>query len=150
MLNSQSVLRNDVTLYALARWVWDWFWVEFIFIVFGPGVPNNEWSGDHRFVHSLLKGDAPMRRQHSTGVTDSYDTRNRWVTMHLLLSNLADISCHIKVPRFQWCLRNEFRIILQFGLVMFCIFTLWRKWECEVVLMSLKKWTKLLNFCIYV
>ena len=31
VLNSQSVLRNDVTLYALARWVWDLFWVEFVF-----------------------------------------------------------------------------------------------------------------------
>ncbi len=31
MLNSQSVLRNDVTSYCLARWVWDLFWIEFVF-----------------------------------------------------------------------------------------------------------------------
>ena len=30
-LNSQSVLRNDVTSYCLARCVWDLFWVEFVF-----------------------------------------------------------------------------------------------------------------------
>ena len=39
MLNSQSVLRNDVTSYCFARWVWDLFWVEFLFffIVLAPG-----------------------------------------------------------------------------------------------------------------
>ena len=39
VLNSQSVLRNDVTSYCLARWVWDLFWVEFVFffIVLAPG-----------------------------------------------------------------------------------------------------------------
>ena len=44
VLNSQSVLRNDVTSYALARWVWDLFGVEFVFfvmyIVLGPGLTN--------------------------------------------------------------------------------------------------------------
>ena len=42
MLNSQSVLRNDVTLYCLARWVWDLFWVEcvFFFIVLAPGLSS--------------------------------------------------------------------------------------------------------------
>ena len=34
-LNSQSVLRNDVTLYALARCVWDLFWVGFLYSL-GP------------------------------------------------------------------------------------------------------------------
>ena len=40
MLNSSSVLRNDVTSYALAHWVWDLFGVEFVFffIVLGPGL----------------------------------------------------------------------------------------------------------------
>ena len=33
VLNSQSVLRNDVTSYCLGRWVWDLFWVEFVFFV---------------------------------------------------------------------------------------------------------------------
>ena len=32
MLNSQSVLRNDVTLYCLAQWVWDLFGVECVFL----------------------------------------------------------------------------------------------------------------------
>ena len=32
VLNSQSVLRNDVTSYCLARWVWDLYWVEFVFV----------------------------------------------------------------------------------------------------------------------
>ena len=38
MLNSQSVLRNDVNSYCLARWVWDLFRVEFVFffIVLAP------------------------------------------------------------------------------------------------------------------
>ena len=31
VLNSQSVLRNDITSYALARWVWYLFGVEFVF-----------------------------------------------------------------------------------------------------------------------
>ena len=39
MLNAQSVLRNDVTSYALAHRVGDLFGVEFVFffIVLGPG-----------------------------------------------------------------------------------------------------------------
>ena len=36
VLNSQSVLRNDVTLYAVARWVWDLFLVEFFRLVLCP------------------------------------------------------------------------------------------------------------------
>ena len=45
MLNSQSVLRNDLTSYCLARWVWDLFWVEFVFffIVLAPSqLPQRE------------------------------------------------------------------------------------------------------------
>ena len=44
VLNSQSVLRNDVTSYALAQWVWDLFRVEFVFffIVLAPEV---SWRG---------------------------------------------------------------------------------------------------------
>ena len=42
VLNSQSVLTNDVTLYALACWVWDLFGDEFVFffIVLAPGGAN--------------------------------------------------------------------------------------------------------------
>ena len=46
MLTSQSVLRNDVTSYCLARWVWDLFWVEFVFffIFLAPGVQCQEYD----------------------------------------------------------------------------------------------------------
>ena len=37
MLNSQSVLRNDVTLYCLARYVWRLFWVEFCVFLYNLG-----------------------------------------------------------------------------------------------------------------
>ena len=40
MLNSRSVLRNNVTSYDLTRGVWDLFGVEFVvfFIVLAPGI----------------------------------------------------------------------------------------------------------------
>ena len=54
VLNSQSVLRNDVTSYCLARWVWDLFWVEFVFffIVLAPDsiARGTLESGLQRFV----------------------------------------------------------------------------------------------------
>ena len=48
VLNSQSVLRNDVTLYCSARWVWDLFWVEFVF-VFIVLAPCDVALGHHLF-----------------------------------------------------------------------------------------------------
>ena len=40
---TQSVLRNDITLHALPRWVWDLIWVEFFFffIVLAPWRPTD-------------------------------------------------------------------------------------------------------------
>ena len=37
VLNSQSVLRNDVTSYALARWVWDLFWNRVYLFLYSLG-----------------------------------------------------------------------------------------------------------------
>ena len=67
MLNSQSVLRNDVTPYCLARWVWDLFWVEFVFffIVLAPGLQASQYSSNYH-----------LSRKH----------RKVWITFHVLIS----------------------------------------------------------------
>ena len=50
--------------------------VHIVLAVYGQCVVSL-WSVCGQCVHLLLQGDVPMRRQHSTGITDSYETRNR-------------------------------------------------------------------------
>ena len=55
MLNSQSVLRNDVTLYCLARYVWRLFWVEFCVFLYN--------LGPRRFLMWNSLGPQPIRQK---------------------------------------------------------------------------------------
>ena len=69
MLNSQYVLRNDVTSYCLARWVWDLFWVEFVFffIVLAPDYPMIILLFQDTLFSCCADGQTAARGSHGEG-----------------------------------------------------------------------------------
>ena len=85
MLNSQSVLRNDVTSYCLARYVSDLFWVEFVFffIVLAP-------VGCHlvNLIFYALSNAAATRRSQSP-------SRVRWLPAPGLLTSAGGIRSNL-------------------------------------------------------
>ena len=68
VLNSQSVLRNDVTSYALARWVWDLFWVEFYFF-FIVLAPRRMGGGLTLYIKDLFRTQATHRLGRLVGMS---------------------------------------------------------------------------------
>ena len=96
MLKSQSVLRNDVTLYCLARYVWRLFWVEFCVFLYNLG-PRLIYIGfDWRQRNDVITSPDSLWR-HFLGERSfiGRTTTHVWWATPCYVSRVTRVSAHI-------------------------------------------------------